>query len=119
MKSMFSDCSGLTTLDVSNFDTGNVTNMMYMFNGCEKLESLNLVSFSFDAGPTTLSMFKETCKSVTNKPVSIYVTAEGKNYIETKRVSDINNSYAVLTVYDESGFGVPDGENNGDENWKN
>ncbi len=34
MSSMFSGCSGLTSLDVSSFDTSEVTNMSYMFVGC-------------------------------------------------------------------------------------
>ena len=32
MSAMFSNCSKLTSLDVSNFDTSKVTNMSYMFN---------------------------------------------------------------------------------------
>ena len=31
MGSMFRDCRGLTSLDLSTFDTSNVTNMRYMF----------------------------------------------------------------------------------------
>ena len=34
---MFHYCSGLTTLDLSNFDTSKVTNMSYMFYNCSKL----------------------------------------------------------------------------------
>ena len=34
MHSMFCDCSGLTSLDLSNFVTSNVTSMDDMFNGC-------------------------------------------------------------------------------------
>ena len=37
MSLMFSDCFNLTTLDVSNFDTSNVTNMRYMFGDCSNL----------------------------------------------------------------------------------
>lgn len=38
---MFGDCTSLTELDVSNFDTSNVTDMSYMFAGCEKLFNWN------------------------------------------------------------------------------
>ena len=32
--------SGLTSLDLSNFDTANVTNMTYMFYACDKLKTI-------------------------------------------------------------------------------
>ena len=34
MSYMFSECSSLTTLDLSKFDTGNVTDMNSMFQKC-------------------------------------------------------------------------------------
>jgi len=34
MKDMFKGCSSLTTLDISNFDTANVSDMGFMFLGC-------------------------------------------------------------------------------------
>ena len=37
---MFYGCSALKTLDVSNFDTKNVTNMQSMFNGCSALTTI-------------------------------------------------------------------------------
>ena len=37
---MFEGCSGLTTLDVSNFNTANVTNMYDMFYGCSGLQTI-------------------------------------------------------------------------------
>ena len=40
---MFFGCSSLTNLDISNFNTQNVTNMNYMFNGCDSLEKMNLI----------------------------------------------------------------------------
>lgn len=44
---MFYGCyNNLTSLDLSSFDTRNVTNMSNMFNDCRKLRSLNLSSFN-------------------------------------------------------------------------
>ena len=40
MTSMFNGCSGLTTLDLMTFDTGNVTSMSYMFYGCSNLTTV-------------------------------------------------------------------------------
>ena len=44
--SMFENCLSLTTLDLSNFDTSNVTDMSYMFRGCTSLTSLNISNFN-------------------------------------------------------------------------
>ena len=41
----FYNCSALTLIDLSSFNTSNVTNMQYMFNHCESLTSLNLSNF--------------------------------------------------------------------------
>ena len=43
---MFSDCDSLISLDLSNFNTQNITNMTGMFNYCNSLISLNLTNFN-------------------------------------------------------------------------
>jgi surface protein len=43
--SMFQNCKSLTTLDISNFDTSNVTYMSYMFQHCNNLQTLDLSNF--------------------------------------------------------------------------
>ena len=40
MSGMFYHCSALTTLDIANFDTKNVTNMEYMFYNCKVLTTI-------------------------------------------------------------------------------
>ena len=45
MADMFSGLP-LETLDLSNFDTANVTNMYHMFRGCYNLKTINLCSFN-------------------------------------------------------------------------
>ena len=40
MEGMFNPCTGLTTLDLSNFDTSKVANMSYMFNGSSNLKTI-------------------------------------------------------------------------------
>lgn len=48
MRSLFSGCTSLATLDISGFDTSNVVTMKDMFSGCTALKSLTLgSSFSF------------------------------------------------------------------------
>jgi surface protein len=43
---MFYDCSSLINLNLSNFNTTNVTDMSGMFYGCESLTNLNLSNFN-------------------------------------------------------------------------
>ena len=38
---MFSECSSLTSLNLSNFNTNNVKDMGNIFSGCSSLVSLN------------------------------------------------------------------------------
>ena len=45
MYSIFYNCSSLTSLDVSSFDTSSVVNMQGMFGQCQSLISLNLSNF--------------------------------------------------------------------------
>ena len=45
MECMFSNCYNLISLDLSNFNTNNVTNMNSMFDGCINLERLDLSNF--------------------------------------------------------------------------
>ena len=40
MYRMFDGCSGLTSLDLSGWDTSNVNYMSEMFNGCSNLTSI-------------------------------------------------------------------------------
>ena len=42
MSSMFFTCGNLETLDLSSFDTSNVTNMGGMFGSCFNLQTLDL-----------------------------------------------------------------------------
>ena len=42
---MLSGCFKLEELNLNNFNTSNVTDMSYIFNGCSSLKILNLKSF--------------------------------------------------------------------------
>ena len=61
---MFSSCSALTTLDVSNFDTQNVTDMSSMFSNCSALTTLDLSSFETQNVTDMSRMFK-SCSALT------------------------------------------------------
>ncbi len=47
MSYMFSGCSSLEELNLSNFTTFKVTDMSFMFSGCMSLQELNISSFNF------------------------------------------------------------------------
>ena len=57
MSYMFSSCSNLTTLDLSNFNTSSVTNMSSMFDGCSNLTTLDVSNFNTSAVTNMSSMF--------------------------------------------------------------
>ena len=73
MSSMFNNCSGLTTLDLNNFNTANVTNMNSMFSGCSKLTTLDLSSFNTQNVTSMGSMFYG-CSGLTSLNLSGFNT---------------------------------------------
>ena len=46
MSYMFYKCSSLEEINLSKFNTKNVTNMSYMFGYCSSLKELNLSNFN-------------------------------------------------------------------------
>ena len=46
MSEMFSGCISLTTINLSNLNTQNVTNVSYMFSGCLSLTNVDLSNFN-------------------------------------------------------------------------
>ena len=61
---MFHGCSALTSLDLTNFNTANVTYMDNMFNGCSALTSLDLTNFNTTKVTYMNNMF-EGCSALT------------------------------------------------------
>ena len=57
MSYMFHGCNSLQSLDLSSFDTSKVTDMSKMFLECESLQSLDLSSFDTSKVTTMRSMF--------------------------------------------------------------
>ena len=58
MNSMFRECSSLLSLNLSNFVTSNITAMDSMFYGCSSLQSLNLSDFETSNVANMNSMFR-------------------------------------------------------------
>ena len=62
---MFWNCKNLTSLDLSNFNTENVTTMNDMFSGCKNLTSLNLSNFNTE-NVTYMEYMFYGCKNLTD-----------------------------------------------------
>ena len=61
---MFDGCSKLQTLDLSSFDTRNITNMNSMFNGCSSLKTVYVGDeWTTENVTTSTDMFKD-CTSI-------------------------------------------------------
>ena len=73
MGSMFSGCSGLTALDVSGFNTQNVTDMRSMFSVCSSLTALDVSGFNTQNVTSMLGMFSY-CSGLTTLDVSNFNT---------------------------------------------
>ena len=75
MYSIFSNCSGLTSLDLSNFNTANVTTMSWMFWGCSGLTSVTFGENFTTANVTDMGDMFSGCSSLTSLDVSHFDTA--------------------------------------------
>ena len=97
MSGMFESCSGLTSLDLSGFKTDNVTDIGGMFYGCSGLKSLNLTGFKTDKVTSMDYMFC-SCSSLMSLDLSGF---------KTDKVTDMCSMFAhssSLTSLDLSGF---------------
>ena len=97
MSSMFSDCSSLTTLDLSNFDTSKVWQMSRMFKGCSSLTTLNISKLNTSIVYYMFNMFGG-CSSLTTLDLSNF---------DTSNVTDMNCMFdgcSALTTLDVSNF---------------
>ena len=79
MMGMFQHCSSLTSLDLSNFDTSNVTSFEVMFNACWSLTSLDLQSFDTSKVTNMDSMFSNCSKLKTIYVSNLWNTSNVTN----------------------------------------
>ena len=96
MSGMFAS-TGLTELDVSGFDTSNVINMSDMFHTCRSLTKLDVSGFD-TSNVTDMSEMFGFCEGLTELDVSGF---------DTSNVTDMNNMFLMctgLTKLDLSSF---------------
>ena len=97
MNAMFDDCSGLTSLDLSGFDTSQVTDIGCMFDRCSGLKSLDVSGFD-TSKVTNMNAVFAGCSGLTSLDVSGF---------DTSKVKNMNGMFAGcsgLTSLDLSGF---------------
>lgn len=83
MHGMFSDCAYVTDFNFGNIDTGNVTDMCNMFEYCENLISLDLSMFGTSNVTNMHSMFS-TCRSLEHVNLSNF---------DTRKVTIMNHMF--------------------------
>ena len=71
MSYMFAYCSSLTSIDITHFNTNNVTNMDSMFYYCFSLTSLDLSNFN-TSNVTDMSSMFHSCGSLTELDLSSF-----------------------------------------------
>ena len=97
MAHMFRVCAALTTLDLSNFDTANVTTMEYMFRGCAALTTLDLSNFN-TANVTSMSSMFQNCTALTTLDLSNFDT------VNVTTMANMIRNCIALTTLDLSNF---------------
>lgn len=71
---MFGDCSALTSLDVSKFETSNAVDMTGMFNNCSSLSLLDVSGFN-TANVESMNRMFYYCSALTSLNVSSFDTS--------------------------------------------
>ena len=78
MSYMFANCSGLTSLDLSEWNTSKVVYMEYMFSDCGKLSNLDLSGWNTGKVKYTSCMFSD-CGKLSNLDLSGWNTENVTN----------------------------------------
>ncbi len=98
MESMFSQCSSLRSLDLSSFNTSKVIGMNLMFFNCTNLESIDLSSFDTENLQKMANMFY-SCTKLETLDLSSFATPN-----MTSMHSAFQNCKNLKTIYVTSAF---------------
>lgn len=96
---MFALCSNLETLDLSHFNTENVTTMAQMFYGCTKLHNLNIDNFNTENVSYMNGMF-DGCSGLDTLDLSHFNT----RYVRKSGFNYMFNGCSSLSSLDVSNF---------------
>jgi len=111
--SMFRDCSSLTSLDVSHFDATHVGVLCFMFAGCTKLETLNMAGEGWRTSSLYLMVHVwENCSSLKSLDLS-YLNTTGVHSMAKDFNGCSSLEYLDLSGPDTSNVGSLDAMFNG------
>lgn len=83
MERMFFCCGELKNVNLSSFNTHNVTNMSWMFDGCLSLENIDVSNFDTSNVEFFTSMFQNTLLTEENTDVSNFDISKAKDISST------------------------------------
>ena len=98
MRSMFSSCTSLETLDLSSFNTEKVTTMATMFENSKHLRSLKLPKGFIGSSVTDLNATFKGCESLTKLDLS------GSNSENVKEMNEMFYGCRALSKLDLTDF---------------
>ena len=96
MSNMFSGCSSLTSLDLSNFDTTSVTDMSHIFSGTNLKKIVLGTKFSFTDGASNFDLGGENTRWTDTTAGKIYSPKQLYRLVRTKAVTYIANQLPMM-----------------------
>lgn len=107
IKELFSQCKGLVSVDLSEFNTSNVTDMSYLFNNCQALTTLNLTGLD-TSNVTHMRYMFYGCVNLESLDVSNW---------NTSKLFDMGYMFGVCRKLNVIGLNDLDVSNVGDMKW--
>ena len=101
MNSMFYGCSELTELDLGNWDVSKVTTMGHMFGDCAQLVDLNLYGWD-TSSLVCLDAFLNDCNALVTVNVSTFKTHNVKDFSQVFDACDSLTEIIGLENWDTS-----------------
>jgi surface protein len=100
LSNMFSNCSNVSSIDTSGFNTSNVTNFYGMFDSCSNLENLDFNNINVSSGTDFRNMFS-SCSKIKNINASSWISQNAQT------MNSMFDSCRLLTSIDLSSFTTP------------
>jgi len=101
MTGMFNYCTSLESLDLSSFDTSKVTFMPYMFANCYNLSSLNLSNFDTDHTTDMANMFTSSTK------LNHLIIGDKTKFKDGTEFNPLNQEWINLDNYSDETESIP------------
>ena len=89
---MFYKCSGLTSVDLSIFDTRNVKSMRYMFSGCIKLKTSIIIK---NVGTTSYDSMFTSAATEEGAEIIVNYTDETSELVDNMIKAKSDNSHVI------------------------